>query len=86
MSTRKRNVSLYCPVCGNDQFSCVDMELDDLSDAPDGTRIQCADCNSIFTKAKLIAANHDVIAANIDEMTEQVVKDLQKKFNGVIKW
>ncbi len=85
MSVESRNVMLYCPTCGNDQFSCVNAEIDDLSDAPDDTRIQCADCKGIFTKAELIEANQDVINANIEEATRDLMKDLEKKLKKMIK-
>lgn len=85
MSIESRNVTLYCPTCGNDQFSCVDVEIDDLSDAPDDTRIQCADCKNILSKAELIEANQDVINANIEEMKQDLLKDLEKKLKKMFK-
>ena len=85
MSIESRYVTLYCPVCGNDQFSSLDSETDDLSDAPDGTRIQCADCKCIFTKAELIEANQDIIDANIEEMKEELLKDLEKELKMMFK-
>ena len=85
MSIESRNVTLYCPTCGNDQFSCVDMEIDDLSGAPDDTRIQCADCKCIFTKAELIETNQDDINANIEEMKKDLLKDLEKKLKKMFK-
>ena len=85
MSIESRKVSLYCPTCGNDQFSCVDMEIDDLADSPDDTRIQCADCKRIFTKAELIEANQDVVNANIKEMGQDVMKDLEKELKKMFK-
>lgn len=85
MSVESRKVTLYCPTCGNDQFSSVDVEIDDLSDAPDDTRIQCADCKCIFTKAELIEANQDIINANIEEMKKDLLKDLEKKLKKMFK-
>lgn len=85
MSVESRNVTLYCPTCGNDQFSSVDVEIDDLSDAPDDTRIQCADCKCIFTKAELKETNQDVINANIEEMKKDLLKDLEKKLKKMFK-
>lgn len=85
MSNESRNVTLYCPICGNDQFSCVEVELDDLSNAPDDTKMQCADCKHILTKAELIEANQDVINANIEEVKEELLKDLNKKLKKMFK-
>jgi hypothetical protein len=61
------------------------VEIDDLSDAPDDTRIQCADCKNVFTKAELIEANQDVINANIEEVKEELLKDLDKKLKKLFK-
>ena len=85
MSVESRNVTLYCPICGNDQFSCAEVEIDDLSDAPDDTKIQCADCKHILTKAELIEANQDVINANIEEVKQDLLKDLEKKLKKMFK-
>lgn len=80
MCNYSRSVSMYCPICGNDQFSCVDEEIEDLSNSPDDTRIQCADCKTIFTKAELIEANQDNISANVEEIEQEIMSDLEKKF------
>ncbi len=79
MSFVNKTVSLYCPTCGNDQFSFMDEGIDTLSDAPDGTKIQCVDCKCIFTKAELIEANQNVISANIEEVKQDLLKDIRKK-------
>ena len=54
MKDLSRKVTMHCPICGNDQFSSLDSEILDLSEAPDDVRIQCSDCQSIYTKAELI--------------------------------
>lgn len=80
MCNYSRSVSMYCPICGNDQFSCVDEEIEDLSNSPDDTRIQCSDCKTIFTKGELIEANQDNISANVEEIEQEIVSDLKKRF------
>ena len=30
MKNLERKVTLYCPICGNDQFSCIDESIDNL--------------------------------------------------------
>jgi hypothetical protein len=57
----------------------MDEGIDTLSDAPDGTKIQCVDCKCIFTKAELIEANQNVISANIEEVKQDLLKDIRKK-------
>lgn len=85
MSIESRSVTLYCPTCGNDQFSCMDVENEDLSDAPDDTRLQCADCMSIFTKAELLEANQGVLNANIEEVKLDLMKNLEKKLKKMFR-
>ena len=69
MKDLSRNISLLCPTCGNDQFSAIDVETDDLSDAPDETRVKCSDCGMILTKAELIEENQErSLAEHIDRM------------------
>ena len=82
---RTKYITLYCPTCGNEHFSCVDVENDDLSDAPDDTRLQYADCKCIFTKAELIEANQDVINANIEDVKQELMKDLEKELKKLFK-
>ena len=77
MSIENRNITLHCPTCGNDQFSCVDVNLDDLSDAPDEVKLRCADCNSIFTKGELLEENEDIINANVEDITNEVMKEIK---------
>lgn len=77
MSIENRNITLHCPTCGNDQFSCVDAVFDDLSEAPDEVKLRCADCNSIFTKGELIEENEDIINANIEDITNEVMKEIK---------
>lgn len=77
MSIENRNITLHCPTCGNDQFSCVDAVFDDLSEAPDEVKLRCADCNSIFTKGELIEENEDIINANVEDITNEVMKEIK---------
>lgn len=85
MNFDNRNVTLYCPVCGNDQFICPNSDYDDLSDAPDDTKIQCSDCKKILTKVELIDENQDVINANIEEIKEEALKEIGKQLKKLFK-
>lgn len=81
-----RTFSLYCPVCGNDQFSCIDnVEFDDLSDAPDDTQIQCSICKNIYTKAGFLEQNQDIINANINEIEQEAIKVFEKELKKLFK-
>jgi len=85
MSLETRNITLYCPICGNDQFSCIDESLEDLSNASGETRLQCSDCKSIITKDELINSNQDVINANIEDITQEAIKEFEKQLKKVFK-
>ena len=85
MSIESRKITLHCPVCGNDQFSSLNMKIDDLSDAPDDSRIQCADCKSIYSKAEILERNHDIIDANIEELKQEAIEEIQKELKKIFK-
>ena len=85
MKNLERNVTLYCPICGNDQFSCIDESIDNLSDAPNDVTLKCSDCGSIFTKGELIESNQDIINANIEDIKQEAIKELEKKLKKMFK-
>lgn len=85
MKDLSRNVTLYCDVCGNDQFSTLDEIACELTDAPDETRIQCSDCKKIFTKAELLEVNQEVIDANIEDIKKEAVKEFEKELAKALK-
>ena len=85
MKNLERKVKLYCPICANDQFSCIDESIDNLSDAPNDVTLKCSDCGSIFTKGELIESNQDIINANIEEIKQEAIKELEKKLKKMFK-
>lgn len=85
MKNLDRKVTLYCNVCGNDQFSALDEEIDNLLEAPDNTKIKCSDCGKVFTKAELIQENQDVINANIEDIKNEAIKELEKELSKAFK-
>ena len=85
MKDLSRKVTLYCSVCGNDQFSTLDEEIDDLMEAPDSTKIKCSDCGRVFTKAELIEENQNVINANIEDIKNEAMKELEKELAKAFK-
>lgn len=50
MKDLSRNVTMFCDVCGNDQFSTLDEIKCELSEAPDETRVQCSDCGKFLPR------------------------------------
>lgn len=91
MNIESRKITLYCPICGNDQFSSISADIENLSDAPDDTKIKCSDCGCVITKGGLLESNQDIINANIADIKQEAMreleKELKKSFKGVkIKW
>ena len=76
---------MYCPTCGNDQFLCIDENIDDLLNASDDVTLKCSDCGSIFTKRELIEGNQDIISANIEDIKQEAIKDLENKLKKMFK-
>lgn len=79
MDTEKygRSISLNCPTCGNTQF----VGSGDNSAEP----IACSSCGRTLTTDELIHENSENIAEHIDEMKEQVIKDISKHFKETLK-
>ena len=59
--------------------------IDNLSDAPNDVTLKCSDCGSIFTKGELIESNQDIINANIEEIKQEAIKELEKKLKKMFK-
>lgn len=85
MKDYSREVSMHCPVCGNDQFASLDVDFEDLCEAPDEVVIQCSDCKAKYTKRVLIEENQEATNANIVEMKNDIIKDIKKKIGKVFK-
>lgn len=79
------NVTLYCPICGNDQFSTIDEYDGDLKEADGSIRFKCSDCGLIITKEELLDQNQDVINANIDDMKDEIIKEFNKNLKKALK-
>lgn len=85
MKDLSRNVTLFCDVCGNDQFSTLDEITCELKEAPDETKVKCSDCGKIFTKAELLEVNQEVINANIEDIKNEAVKEFEKELAKALK-
>ena len=47
--------------------------------------MQCSDCGKIFTKAELLEVNQEVINANIEEIKNAAIKEMEKKLAKALK-
>ncbi|WP_217424807.1 ECs_2282 family putative zinc-binding protein [Virgibacillus ihumii] len=85
MKDINRQVNLKCEVCGNDQFSGVKEDVEDLSSAPDDTEIKCSDCGRHVTKEQLFEENEYVINANMEDLEKDLMKEAKKEFKNMFK-
>jgi uncharacterized Zn finger protein len=76
---------MKCDVCGNDQFSLVDETIDDLLNAPDDTLVKCSDCGRVISKEQLLEENQHIIAASLEDLTEEAMDQIQKRLKKVFK-
>ena len=73
-----RSVNLSCPTCGNSLLETQD-------DGQENEIIRCPLCNRTMTKEELIHENGENINANLEEMKEEVIKDLDKELRDMLK-
>lgn len=85
MRNLDRNITMLCPLCGNDQFSLVDKEYQELVDAPDNARIKCSDCDTIYTKQEILSANAEKISIAAEEMVQDAMQDFEKELKKALK-
>lgn len=82
MKNIQKQVILRCIICGNDQFSTVDENIEDVKNASDETVIKCSDCGRLVTKKELIEENSENIEINIEETKKEIFEEILKKFGG----
>ena len=81
----ERKVTLRCPVCGNDQFESLNVDHDDLINAPETAKLRCSVCGKTHTKEDLIAANGEALDIAKDEIVADVMKDFEKQWKKAMK-
>lgn len=77
MKNLSRNIELNCPVCANDQFE-YDSELE-------STTYKCSDCGKEFTKDELLEANEYKINANIEDVKNEAMKEVEKELKKYLR-
>ncbi|MUK26588.1 ECs_2282 family putative zinc-binding protein [Aliivibrio fischeri] len=70
-----RSIALMCPTCGNRELPVDENE----------EMIVCGGCNREFTEDELIHENSEVIEAEIEEITEEILDDFNKTFKNLFK-
>lgn len=81
----ERNVTLRCPVCGNDQFESLEVNHDDLMNALGTAKLRCSDCGKVHTKEALIEANREALDIAKNEIVADVMKDFEKRWEKAMK-
>ena len=71
-----RTVEMQCPTCGGIEFK---------SEEGIESQVTCASCGLQLTKDEIRQANGQNIAAHVDEVKREVVKDVQKAFRDAFK-
>lgn len=84
MENLERNIDLLCPVCGNKMFEDLNGGNEDLSN-DESFEYRCANCNRIFTKKELLDANQLLIDETIEEMKDDVIKQIEKELKKAFK-
>lgn len=85
MKNIEKSIKLICHTCGNDQFLAIDDQIEDLMSASDETQIKCSDCGVVVTKEQLIENNQLIIDANMQDIQNDFVKELEKKLSKLFK-
>ncbi len=85
MDDLSRNISLLCPVCGNDQFEHLGEQSEELQEPLFDVRFRCSDCGSIFTKEALLRENSEKINIAVEEIKADVIKEIEKELKNSLK-
>ncbi len=85
MKSFNKQVSMLCPVCGNDQFEPIEIINDDYDDVLGDSRFRCSDCGSVFTKDQLLEENEEKISIAISEMKDDILKNFENELKKVAK-
>jgi len=72
-----RSLTLLCPTCGNSQ-------LETQEDDSENEIIRCPSCDRSMTKEELIRENGENIDANIEEIQNEVIKDVEKELSNIM--
>ena len=80
-----KNVSLICPVCGNDQFRIMGAEDNELKNMSGEVQVQCSDCGSVFSKEEIIEENSEKIDIAIEELKDDITAEIEKEVKRIFR-
>ena len=81
----EKKINLICPICGNDQFSSLDIPIEELKDGLTTNRVQCSDCRKIFTKEELLNENQERIDNEVKQITDDITKQLDTEIKKMLR-
>lgn len=81
----EKKINLICPICGNDQFSSLDVPMEELKDGLETNCFQCFDCRRIFTKEELLNENQARIDNEVEQITDDITKQLDKEIKKMLR-
>jgi len=77
MKDHSENITMRCPTCGSDQF------LFDKVNA--NIPVKCANCGREITKEELIQYNGKQIHDGLENIKNDLIKDIKKEFSEIFK-
>ena len=78
-----KRITLLCDTCGNDLFE-YDSKYE-YEEMPDDAIMTCSDCGRTYTKAELLECNHLRIQANVDDVKDEIIDELQRSIKKLFK-
>lgn len=85
MKDMEMKICLKCSVCGNDQFSLIDENIEDILEADGNVEVKCSDCGKVVTKEELLEENSYIIKANVEDFKDEIMKAIEKDFKKIFK-
>jgi len=82
MKDLSKIIELYCPVCGCQKFTSLDVEFEELINADNSSKLQCENCKKIFSKSEIYDGNQEIINANIEEIGKEAILKLKKQLES----
>ena len=85
MKDLRKKISMICPTCGNDQFSGIDCDINEIWDESNEIKVKCSDCGMVLSKEELVNENQYIIDENLEDLKKEAIKELEKKIKKMFK-
>ena len=81
----EKKINLICPICGNDQFSSLDVPMEELKDGLETNCLQCSVCGRIFRKEVVLNENQARIDNEVEQITDDITKQIDKEIKKMLR-